>query len=252
MTTHSQWETFSEAIRFFTRLPGPMAPSGNADALAGAMRYFSTVGLIVGVIAAFAFGITLFFWPKTLAVLTAMIVAVLVTGAMHEDGWSDMADGFGGACEREKTLDVMRDSRVGNFGAIALVLLLAARFFTLIEIDLVIVALVAGHAVSRLCATGVFHLLDYARPDGKAAPFTDKLGKSDLVFATVMTLPPVLLLLLFSPLQSILALLFAAGATFWLYRLFKRRIGGYTGDCLGAVQQLAEVAFYGGLLCRFS
>ena len=114
---------------------------------------------------------------------------------------------------------------------------------------LVPVALIAGHAVSRLCSTGVFHVLDYARADGKAKPFTDKLGKNDLIFAAVTALLPVLLL---SPLQSIPALLFAGGATFWLWRLFKRRIGGYTGDCLGAVQQLAEVAFYSGLLCKFS
>jgi adenosylcobinamide-GDP ribazoletransferase len=196
------------------------------------------------------FAVATFFWVKTLAVLAALLAAILVTGALHEDGWIDTIDGFGGGRDREEVLSIMRDSRIGSFGAVGLILLLLARTFALIEIDMLLVpvALIAGHAVSRLCATVVFNLLDYARPDGKAAPFCEKLGKGDLIFAGITALLPVLLL----PEQSIPALLFAAGATFWLYRLFKRRIGGYTGDCLGAVQQLAEVAFYCGLLCEFS
>ena len=211
------------------------------------MRYFSVVGLIVGFFAALAYAATACFWPKTLAVLAAMVTAILVTGALHEDGWSDTIDGFGGAADREKTLSIMRDSHIGSFGAVGLIVLLLARFIALVEIDLPFVALIAGHAVSRLCVAGVFQALDYARPDGKAKPF-DKPDKNDLIFASVMAILPALLL----SWQSIPALLFSAGAAFGLYRLFKRRIGGYTGDCLGAVQQLAEVAFYCGLLCSFS
>jgi adenosylcobinamide-GDP ribazoletransferase len=254
MSTRSELETFLGAIRFFTRLPILSAIGQNEGDLAKAMRYFSAIGLIVGALAGLAFAVTTFFWPKTLAVLAAMVTAILLTGALHEDGWSDTVDGFGsvgGGGDREKILDIMRDSHIGSFGALGLIALLLARFLTLVEIDMLLVpvALIAGHAVSRLCATFVFHSLDYARADGKAAPFTDKLGKNDLIFASVLAILPVLLL---SPLQSIPALLFAAGASFWLYRLFKQRIGGYTGDCLGAVQQLAEVAFYSGLLCKFS
>ncbi|GHU28570.1 adenosylcobinamide-GDP ribazoletransferase [Betaproteobacteria bacterium] len=250
MSTRSELETFLGAIRFFTRLPILSTFGQNEDDLARAMRYFSAIGLIVGAFAGLAFAVTTFFWPKTLAVLAAMVTAILLTGALHEDGWSDTVDGFGSIGEREKILDIMRDSRIGSFGTLGLIVLLLARFLALVEIDMLLVpvALIAGHAVSRLCATFVFHSLDYARTDGKAAPFTDKLGKNDLIFASVLAILPVLLL---SPLQSIPALLFAAGATFWLYRLFKQRIGGYTGDCLGAVQQLAEVAFYSGLLCKF-
>lgn len=251
MSTRSELETFLGAVRFFTRLPVPGTLGQDASALAKAMRYFPAIGLIVGALAGLAFAVTTFFWPKTLAVLAAMATAMLVTGALHEDGWSDMVDGFGGGRDRERVLAIMRDSNIGSFGAVGLGMLLLVRFFALIEVDMLLVpvALIAGHAVSRLCSTGVFHLLDYARADGKAKPFTDKLGKNDLVFAAVTALLPVLLL---SPLQSLPALLFAAAATGWLWRLFKRRLGGYTGDCLGAVQQLAEVAFYSGLLCKFS
>jgi adenosylcobinamide-GDP ribazoletransferase len=249
MSTPSQLEAFCAAIRFFTRLP---VPGGDDSAmLAKGMRYFPAVGLVVGAEAAIAFGFATFLWPKTLAVLAAMVVAILVTGALHEDGWSDMIDGLGCGGDRDKVLAVMHDSRIGNFGAIGLVLLLLARFLALVELDemMVPVALVAGHAVSRLCAAGVFHFLDYARSDGKAGPFTDKLGRKDLIFAAVTALLP---MLLFPLSYSIPALAFAAVAAFWLWHVLEQRIGGYTGDCLGGVQQLTEVAFYGGLLCGFS
>jgi cobalamin 5'-phosphate synthase/cobalamin synthase len=251
MSTRSQLETFLGAIRFFTRLPVPGTLGVDAVALERAMRYFPAIGLIVGGLAGLAFAVTTFFWPKTLAVLAAMATAILVTGALHEDGWSDMVDGFGGGWDREKVLAIMRDSCVGSFGAAGLIMLLLVRFFALIEVDMLLVpvALIAGHAVSRLCATAVFRALEYARPEGKAKPFNNQLGKGDMIFATVTALLPVLLL---PPLQSIPALILAAGATLWLARMFRRRIGGYTGDCLGAVQQLAEVAFYSGLLCKFS
>ena len=251
MSTRSQLETFLGAIRFFTRLPVPGTLGQDGIALQRAMRYFPAIGLIVGALAGLAFAVTSFFWPKTLAVLAAMATAILVSGALHEDGWSDMVDGLGGAWNKERALEIMRDSCVDSFGATGLIMLLLVRFFALIEVDMLLVpvALIAGHAVSRLCATGVFRVLDYARPEGKAKPFNNQLGKGDMIFAAVTALLPVLLL---PPLQSIPALLLAAGATFWLTRLFRRRIGGYTGDCLGAVQQLAEVAFYSGLLCKFS
>lgn len=251
MSTRSELETFFGAIRFFTRLPVPGTLGQDGVALARAMRYFPATGLIVGTLAGLAFALTTFFWPKTLAVLAAMAAAILTTGALHEDGWSDMVDGFGGGWDREKVLAIMRDSAVGSFGATALAMILMVRFFALIEIDMLLVpvALIAGNAVSRLCSTCVFRALDYARPEGKAKPFSDKLGKGDMIFAAATALLPVLLL---PPLQFIPALLLAALAAFWLARLFRRRIGGYTGDCLGAVQQLSEVAFYCGLLCRFS
>ncbi|MDR2787920.1 MAG: adenosylcobinamide-GDP ribazoletransferase [Candidatus Accumulibacter sp.] len=251
MSKHSELETLFGAIRFFTHLPVPGTLGQEPAALDKAIRYYPAVGLLVGTLAGLAFAVASLFWPKTLAVLAAVVAAVLATGALHEDGWSDMVDGFGGGADRDGVLAIMRDSRIGNFGAVGMILLLLARFCALIEVEMLLVpvALIAGHTVSRLCSAVVFHFLDYARPEGKASPFGDKLGKNDLIFAALTALLPVLLL---PPAQSIPALFFAAGATFWLWRLFKRRIGGYTGDCLGAVQQLAEVAFYGGLLCKFS
>ena len=251
MSPRSELETFLGAIRFFTRLPLPGTLGQDSLALERAIRYFPAIGLLVGTLGGLSFAVTSFFWPKTLAVLAAMATIILVTGALHEDGRSDAVDGLGGGWSSERVLEIMRDSRVGSYGAVALGMILLVRFFALIEIDMLLVpvALIAGQAVSRLCMAFVMRSLDYARADGKAKPFNNHFSSSDMLFAAGTAVLPVLLL---PPSQFIPALILAAGATLWLVRLFQRRIGGYTGDCLGAVQQLSEVAFYCGLLCKFS
>ena len=251
MSSKSELETFFGALRFFTRLPIPGSLGQSEEALERAMRYLPAVGLIVGLLSGLTFAITTFFWPKTLAVLAAMVTAILVTGALHEDGWCDMVDGFGGGRDKDSILSIMRDSHIGSFGMLAMTVLLLVRFLALVEVDIqfVPIALIAGHAVSRLCVLVTFSLLDYARPEGKVQPFNKELGSNDIPIAGVIALLPVLLL---GPAQFIPALILAALATFYLVRLFKRKIGGYTGDCLGSVQQLSEVAFYCGLLCSFS
>ncbi|MFZ2855430.1 MAG: adenosylcobinamide-GDP ribazoletransferase [Rhodocyclaceae bacterium] len=244
-------EYFFGAIRFFTRLPVPAWVGHSSDALDRATRYFPAVGLIVGALAALVFGIASLFFPKTLAVLASMAATLYVTGAFHEDGWSDMVDGFGGGWEKTQILTIMKDSRIGSFGAVALVILLLTKFCALIELDLVTLpaALIAGHTLSRFCATTLLRTLDYVRDEGKAKPLATRISRGELAFAGATTALALLLL----PLQAaLLGCAFAALATLWLARLFKRRIGGYTGDCLGATQQLAEVAFYCGLLCRYS
>lgn len=251
MSARSEFETFVGAIRFFTRLPVPGNFGHSGLALEKAIRYFPASGLIIGSISALAFALSSFFWPKTLAVLAAIAIAAWLTGAIHEDGWSDMVDGFGGGWEKERILEIMRDSCIGSFGAVALVLMLLIRFFALLEIDLLLVpiTLIAGHAFSRLCSTFVLAALDYARPEGKAKAFANRLSHGELAFAALTAVPP----LLFLPLQqSVTGVFLALAATVYLARMFKRQIGGYTGDCLGAVQQLSEVAFYCGMLCRFS
>ena len=251
MTFRSEIETLVGALRFFTRLPIP-GPFGHESlALERAIRFFPLAGLLIGGLAAAAFVLTALIWPRPLAVLAAIVTAIYVTGALHEDGWSDTVDGFGGGWTRERILEIMRDSCIGSFGATALVMILLARFFTLVEIDpfLVPAALLGGHAVSRLYATLLMASLDYARPDGKAKAFDNRIGAGGLGIAVLTAGLPLLFL---PPSQVFFALLLAALATLWLRRMFRTQIGGYTGDCLGAVQQLSEVAFYAGLLVRLS
>ena len=251
MTLRSELEYFFGAIRFFTRLPVPGWVGHSSEALQRSTRYFPMVGLIVGAIAALVFALTALVWPKTLAVLASMATTLYLTGAFHEDGWADMVDGFGGGWGKLRILEIMKDSRIGSFGAVALVILLLAKFCALVEIELRLVplALICGHAVSRLCATTLLYTLDYVRDEGKSKPLATGIGRGELAFAALTALLPLLLL---PPRQALVGVLLAALATLWLARLFKRQIGGYTGDCLGATQQLAELAFYSGLLCRFS
>ena len=251
MPARSELEYFLGAIRFFTRLPVPDWVGHSSAALERSARYFPAVGLIVGGIGALVFALTFFIWPKTLAILASMAATLYITGVFHEDGWADTVDGFGGGWEKAQILTIMKDSRIGSFGAVALVILLLAKFFALIEIEpkLLPVVLITGHAFSRLCATSLLRTLDYVRDEGKAKPLATRIETGALVFATITATVPLILL---PPLQALFGVAFAVLATWWMARMFKRRIGGYTGDCLGATQQLAEVAFYAGLLCRFS
>ena len=251
MSLRNELEYFFGAIRFFTRLPVPAWVGHSSEALASSTRYFPAVGIVVGGIAALVFLATSYVWPLTLAVLVSMAATLYITGAFHEDGWSDTIDGLGGGWEKERVLAIMKDSRIGSYGAAALIIMLLAKFCALIELkpSLIPLAMIAGHALSRLCATAVMTSLDYVRDEGKAKPMSAKISSAARLFALLTALLP----LLFLPWSQVLTgIVLAAFATLWLARLFKRRIGGYTGDCLGAVQQLSEVAFYCGLLCRFS
>ena len=244
-------EYFFGAIRFFTRLPVPAWVGHSPEALNHSARYFPLVGLVIGLIGALAFASTSFFLPKTLAVLLAIAATIYATGAFHEDGWADMVDGFGGGWTRERTLEIMKDSRIGSFGAIALVLMLLGKFVALIELDALLVApaMIAGHAFSRLCSTLLLHCLDYAREEGKAKPLATRITLGELACATVFGCAALFLL---PPAAIACDVALARGATAVLAAQIHKRLGGYTGDCLGATQQVAELAFYAGLLCRFT
>lgn len=251
MSSPSAIASFIGALRFFTRLRIPGMLGRDSLALERAIVFFPATGLIVGGIAAAGFALAILALPKTLAVALAIGITIALTGAIHEDGWNDTVDGFGSSLDKQEILSIMRDSQVRSVGAIALIALLVSRLLALVELDqsLIPAALVSGHAVSRFCTTVVFAKLDYVRAEGKAKPFNPSVRDHELALAAL----PALIPLFFLPFWPVVfALVFAGGATYWLARMFEKRIGGYTGDCLGATQQFAELAFYGGLLCRFS
>lgn len=251
MSAPPLFASFVGALRFFTRLRIPGTFGQDSLALERAIGFFPATGLIVGGFAALAFAASVLVLPKTLAVVLAIGLAIVLTGAIHEDGWNDTVDGFGSSLDKQEILAIMRDSQVRAVGASALIALLVSRLLALVELDqtLIPAALVAGHAVSRFCATVVFARLDYVRAEGKAKPFSQHMRDHELALAAL----PALIPLYFLPVwPAVFALVFAGGATWWLTRMFRKRIGGYTGDCLGATQQFAELAFYGGLLCRLS
>jgi adenosylcobinamide-GDP ribazoletransferase len=242
---------FFAALGYFTRLPVPGWVGYSADGLARAARYLPAIGLLVGGVGALVFWLAMHVWSQPVAVLLAMVTTIALTGAFHEDGLSDTADGLGGGWDKAKILAIMKDSRVGSYGVIAIVLALLGKFVLLASLPagLVEAALIAGHAVSRFCAVSLMASMGYARDDesSKARPVASRLGAGSLLFALVFAALPLLLL---APEQILPALALAALATLWLAAKCRRWLGGYTGDCLGAVQQVTEVAFYLGLAAR--
>jgi adenosylcobinamide-GDP ribazoletransferase len=246
-------EYFFAALRFFTRLPVPAWVGHSAEQLNHAARYFPAVGLIVGAIGAAVTLAALAIWPPAIAVLLGMAATLLATGAFHEDGLADTIDGFGGGWTREQVLTIMKDSRIGSYGAIGIGLALLTKYTALTELTVLpgptfAAALIAGHAVSRFASTTLIYFLDYARDDdsAKSKPLATRMGKGELALAALCSLAPCALL----PLPQVAVALGLVALVTWLAaRRFVRRIGGYTGDCLGATQQLTEIAFYLGLLC---
>lgn len=236
---------FFSALGFFTRLPVPAWVGYDAARLTQVARYFPAVGLLIGGIGAAVFWLASWLWPQPIVVLLAMAATILATGAFHEDGLADAADGLGGGWDKQRILEIMKDSRVGSYGVIAITLALLGKFVLLANLPagLVPPALIAGHAFSRLCATAVMGVLDYARDDAssKARPMASRLGVGALTVAALFGCAP--LAVLPWP-QAAAGVLLAAVATLWLAAKCRRWLGGYTGDCLGAVQQLAELAFY--------
>ena len=251
-----EFEYFFAALRFFTRLQVPAWVGHSQDQLDHAARYFPLVGIIVGAMGAGVTLATAMVLPLSLAILLGMAATILATGAFHEDGFSDSCDGFGGGWEKLQVLTIMKDSRVGSYGAVGVTMMLLAKFSALSELGAkhpaatFAVALVAAHAVSRLASTVLICVLDYVREDetSKSKPLAKKMGWGELTVAVTLGLAPCALL----PLPQVLvALTLVALATVLAACYFVRRIGGYTGDCLGATQQVTELAFYLGLLCAF-
>lgn len=243
----SNWRTEARALRaammFFTRLPIPSAASWEPSDLQRAAAYFPLAGWLVGGVAALVWWLGARIWPPVVASGVSLAATLLLTGAFHEDGWADVCDGFGGGTSRERVLEIMRDSRVGAFGVIGVVVMLGLKWQSVAALSgaWVPAVLIAGHAVSRAAAASLMATLPYVREESvKAKPMATALRGGRLVFALVCGLAAILWL----PERTwwaVVAVIAARGALAWW---FKRRIGGYTGDCLGAAQQVCEVVFY--------
>lgn len=240
---------FLTALMFFTRIPVKLANFADAD-LNKSTRYFPLIGILVGIFGALVFWVCDKILPLEIAVLLSMAATILLTGAFHEDGLADAVDGLGGGWSKEQVLTIMVDSRIGSYGAIGLVLILLTKYQALSyqAAPLIPVTLIAGHAISRLCAVLVMATQSYVKSEGKSKPLATQLNLAELIIATFFGLLP----LAFMELSFLLALIPVILVWCWFSMKIKRRIGGYTGDCLGAMQQLTEVAFYVGLLASIA
>jgi adenosylcobinamide-GDP ribazoletransferase len=237
------------AALFLTRLPlgrvltAPAASApGLTPGLAHALRAFPLVGAAIGLGAALVYWLAGLFGLSPLpAALLTVGATVWLTGGLHEDGLADCADGFGGGRDRDAKLLIMRDSRIGSYGVLALVVGVGLRAAALADLNPAdgVAALVAAHAASRAAMPLLMALLEPARPDGLAA----SLGRpSEAVLAQAVILGVLICALMTGPFPGIVALSFAALALAGLETLARRQIGGYTGDVLGAAQQVTETA----------
>lgn len=250
-----QFLLFLVAIQFLTRLPVPHLDGFQSRWLSQSARYFPLVGVLVGSISVGVWWLTAIFFPPAVAAGSMLGTSLLLTGAFHEDGFADACDGFGGGTTRDAVLSIMKDSRLGTYGAIGLFMMLGAKWSTLVSLPRAAlpVTVIAAHMVSRWCAMSLIWRLPYARADAdaKSKPFADSLGTGDWLLSGALgvlaLLPAALLFDAAAALPWARALLvglaFAMASSLLAGAYFYSRIGGYTGDCLGAAQQIAELSF---------
>lgn len=251
-----QWRYFLAALGFLTRVPVMYLSNFEQHDLDAALKYFPLVGMLVGVVGAIIFWLAMQLFPQTIAVIFSMASTIYLTGAFHEDGLADSVDGIGGGWEREQILTIMQDSRLGTFGAVALFGALFTKFQTLNLLPVVWVPalLICAHALSRLAAIWMMAFMPLAKLNGKSKPLATQLSKLDLVIANAFGLLPLLIfgVILMLSMGNIMPVMMLLGMVlvpallvgwWWRQKVYKH-LGGYTGDTLGAMQQLIEITLY--------
>ncbi len=254
-----EWILLLVAVQFLTRLSVPSFKHYDPQWLHQSSRHFPAVGLLVGLLCAGVFWLgSLLFTPLVAAVLSTAF-GIKLTGAFHEDGLADSCDGLGGGLTRERTLTIMKDSRLGTYGVLGLVsaLLLKISLLASMPISMAVIALILGHTASRLLCISLLSLLPYGGEieHAKAKPMAQQLTPIQGLYSSGWLIVAIILVALIFPntLQQIglgrwlLAMILALIATDYMRRLLRRRLDGYTGDGLGATQQLSEIAIYIGL-----
>ncbi|MCH2225842.1 MAG: adenosylcobinamide-GDP ribazoletransferase [Crocinitomicaceae bacterium] len=256
-----EFQTFLNALQFYTRIPLGKLVKYTPKRLENSIRYFPIIGIIVGGMTS----VSVIFFDGLVGTLSAVIigllVGVLITGALHEDGLADCCDGFGGGWTKDRVLAIMKDSTIGVYGAIGLIFLFTLKvsflwqLYTLSSHCVFIYSIVLTQVVSRSTTGLIMLFLDYARSDDSSK--SSGVAKRLSFFNTIMLL-------------GITGLTFGADHWFligpkmlWMLPIlvvlmfllgfyFKRRIGGYTGDCLGMAQQLSELVIYGTFVALWS
>lgn len=249
---------FFTALQFLTRLPVPAWVGFEPAWLARCAPYFVPVGALVGAVSAAVLAAASGLWPPAVAAGLAMAASIYITGGFHEDGLADTCDGLGGAVSRERALAIMKDSRLGSYGALGLVLVLGLKAAALVALLgqgalCAALTLVWAQGSSRVLPVALMAALPYAgdAEHAKAKPLAGGVGRADLALTAGFALALSALAACCRPaLLPGLALgwLLALAVAAWMRRWLQRRLGGYTGDTLGACQQLGELALLLGVL----
>lgn len=246
-----QINLFWTALMFYTRIPCPKHIDYSEDNLNKATRFFPLIGWIVGIISFIIYYVMQIILPLEIAVIFSMVAGILTTGTFHEDGFADFFDGFGGGWTKDKILEIMKDSRVGTYGMVASILLFGLKFFSLValinnlqsqSIWWILALFICYHALARGAAIQLCFILEYVRDDekSKAKPIAKKQTIYEKIGVFIFAIIPLLVLCSthWIYILTLIPLLFII--LYFKNYLFKW-IGGYTGDCLGAVEQICEV-----------
>ncbi|WP_374329312.1 adenosylcobinamide-GDP ribazoletransferase [Soonwooa sp.] len=245
-----EFHIFLTALMFFTRIPIPSFKNYDEKLLNQCTRYFSLIGILVGSISFLAFWISSLFFSVEIAIIFSFVAGILTTGAFHEDGFADVFDGFGGGWTKTKILDIMKDSRLGTYGTVALLLMFALKFYALLKFVefantdwfLIFVGFICYHTLARTAGITLSFLIPYSREDASskskplAVSYTWKEVFGAYFFGCLTLLFLVSFSLYFFAIIPILMML-----VMYAKYYFNKWIDGFTGDCLGTVEQFAEV-----------
>ncbi|RVU91961.1 adenosylcobinamide-GDP ribazoletransferase [Flavobacterium columnare] len=262
-----QRDIFFTALMFYTRIPCPKHINHDSTYLNKATRYFPLIGWLVGSISYLVFLGAHYLFSSFIAIIFSMIAGVLTTGAFHEDGFADVCDGFGGGWTKEKILKIMKDSAIGAYGTIGVVLLLLTKFLLLFEIINKIpdaswnpyiyasLLFITYHSISRANAISLSFTLPYVREDelSKSKPIAKTFSQYEVIGVLLFgILPLACMSFIYNPF-FLLTLPLLLLTRLYMGRYFTKWIGGYTGDCLGALEQISEVVTLLSFLtiCKF-
>jgi len=237
-------DIFFTALSFFTRIPFPKWACFKKEYQHEAIKYFPISGAIIGSLTGLVFYLANLILPFNLSVMLSMGFTVLFTGALHEDGFMDVCDGFGGGWTRERILAIMKDSLIGAFGVTGIVFLIMTKFFCQYSISAnqLPFVLIAAHSVTRMFAATFVNTHQYARTqNSKAKDYSQKLSSGNLLFTIITGVLPIALL---GNAKFFLILIPVYLCKILMGRYFNKWIGGFTGDCIGATQQVSEIVFY--------
>lgn len=240
---------FFLALGYFSRIPMPKWVVYSTENLNHASRYFTLVGWLLGLCVGGIYYLSHQFFSINISIWLCILFSLLLTGAFHEDGLADTADGLGGGFTRERKLEIMKDSRIGTYGACALIMALIGKFILLQEISNIILCMSIAYALSRTVASSLlFTMASASSPETeKVKPLAKTQSHVDM-FVLIVTALPVVFLINLKILVLLLLMLISLRYLYQLY--FNKHLDGVTGDCLGASQQITELCIYLLLICQ--
>ena len=237
------------AFIFFTRLPFWRIKEVPAKYFKRIVPYWPLAGWLTGGITVGVLWIAAQILPISIAWVLAILSRLLITGCLHEDGLADFFDGFGGGTTKERTLAIMKDSQIGSYGVIGLIVYFLLLFLLLenLPLKLICVLVICGDCWSKFCASQIINYLPYARKEeeSKAKVVYNRMSGGECAFGLLCGILPSALLL---PYRYWMAIVFPLVMLYLLCTLMKRKLQGYTGDCCGALFLLSELSFYLGIV----